>query len=169
MIPKILDSISKQTEESVGYAILEGNTVLSLYEIEIDQPLKMNYKPGLYYPMNRGCYGKCLMAYNKSEIVEKLLYNQKFEKITKYTLTEPDEILKEYQLIREQGYVVSYCEVSPYFVGVGIPIFNSRGLVKASIAISFLKGIDEKEDKEKIDKFLKILKSYSDDFTKVIL
>ncbi len=169
MILKILEDISKETEESVGYAVLEGDTVLSLYEIEINQPLKMNYKPGLYYPINRGCYGKCLMAYNEPEIVRKLLQNQEFEKITKYTLTEPDEIIKEYQLIKEQGYVVSYCEVSSYAIGVGIPVFNSKGQVKACVAVSFVKGNNKKSDMVKIEKMLNILKSYSEEFTKYIL
>ncbi|MDW7669139.1 MAG: helix-turn-helix domain-containing protein, partial [Bacillota bacterium] len=57
----ILDKISHETKESVGFAIRDGERVISLYEIEIDQPMKMNYRPGIVYPMNRGSYGKCLM------------------------------------------------------------------------------------------------------------
>jgi len=168
MIPKILNDISKQTEESVGYAIREGNTVLSLYEIEINQPLKMNYKPGLSYPMNRGCYGKCLMAYHDPEIVKQLLYDQKFEKITENTLTEPEEILAEYKKIREQGYVISDCEVSSYAKAVGIPIFNSKGIVKACVAVSFIRGSSKKSDADRIDELKNIFFSYSAEFTKYI-
>lgn len=168
MIPKILNDISKETEESVGYAIREGNTVVSLYEIEINQPLKMNYKPGLYYPINRGCYGKCLMAYHDPEIVRELLCSQKFEKITENTLTEPEELLNEYKKIREQGYVISNCEVSSYHVAVGIPIFNSKGQVKACIAVSFIKGSSSKGDNQRLEEIKNVLISYSEEFTKYI-
>lgn len=167
-IPKILNEISKKTEESVGYAIREGNTVISLYEIEINQPFKMNYKPGLYYPMNRGCYGKCLMAYHDPEIVKQSLYNQKFEKITENTLTEPEEILDEYKKIREQGYVISDCEVSSYAMAVGIPVFNSKGIVKACVAVSFIKGSSGRSDTDRIEEFKNIFYSYSEEFTKYI-
>lgn len=167
-IPRILNEISKQTEESVGYAIREGDTVLSLHEIEINQPLKMNYKPGLYYPMNRGCYGKCLMAYYDTDKVKELLYNKKFEKIADNTLTKPEEILEEYKRIREQGYVISKYEVSPYALGVGIPVFNAKGIVKACVAVSFIKGSSGKSDEERINEFLNILKSYSAEFTRYI-
>jgi len=167
-IPKILNDISKQTEESVGYAIREGNTVLSLYEIEINQPLKMNYKPGLYYPINRGCYGKCLMAYHDPEIVRQLLYNQKFEKITKNTLTETEEIIDEYKKIRDQGYVISDCEVSSYAMAVGVPVFNSKGIVRACLAVSFIKGSSGKNDADRIEEFKNILNSYSNEFAKYI-
>lgn len=167
-IPKILDEISKETEESVGYAIIEGNDVISLYEVEINQPLKMNYKPGLYYPMNRGCYGKCLMAYNNQEIVKELLDSKKFMKITKNTLTEPEEILTEYKKIREQGYVVSNCEVSEYAIGVGIPVFNNKGDVRACVAVSFIKGASEKSDEDKIEEIKNILLSRSNEFTRYI-
>ena len=167
-IPKILNDISKQTEESVGYAIMEGNEILSLYEIEINQPLKMNYKPGLYYPMNRGCYGKCLMAYHDPKIVKQLLSLQKFEKITENTLIEHEEIFEEYKKIREQGYVISNCEVSPYAMAVGIPVFNSKGVVKACVAVSFIKGSSGKSDADRLEEFKNILNSFSEEFTKYI-
>lgn len=167
-IPRILNEISKQTEESVGYAIREGDTVLSLYEIEINQPLKMNYKPGLYYPMNRGCYGKCLMAYYDNEKVKELLHSQKFEKITDNTLTTSEEILEEYKTIREQGYVISKYEVSPYALGVGIPVFNAKGIVKACVAVSFIRGSSGKSDEKRINEFLNILNSYSTEFSRYI-
>lgn len=167
-IPIIINNISKQTEESVGYAVREGSTIVSLYEIEVNQPFKMNYKPGLYYPINRGCYGPCLMAYHDPEIVKDLLYSQKFEKVTENTLTEPEEIINEYKKIREQGFVISYCEVSTYAIGVGIPVFNSKGAVIACVAVSFIKGKDLETDMKKIEDIKNILMTYSEEFTNYI-
>ena len=143
---EILDQISKEIKESVGYAVREGDRVISLYEIEVHQPLKLNYHPGVFYPMNRGCYGKCLMAYYDQNRVRELLYSQKFEKLFPNTLTDPEEILDEYKKIREQGFVISDEETLNYLVvGVGVPVFNSFGEVKAFIASAFIKDPGYKE------------------------
>ncbi len=72
-ILNILEEISKESAESVGIAHRVGDKVISLFEVETYQIVKINDQPGTYYPMNRGCYGKCLMAYHDPEVVEKLL------------------------------------------------------------------------------------------------
>lgn len=152
---EILNKISEITKESVGFAVRDDERVISLYEIEVHQPLKMNYHPGVFYPINRGCYGKCLMAYYDQNRVNELLYSQNFEKLYANTLTDPEEIMEEYKRIREQGYVISDEETFNYaVVGVGVPVFNSKGEVKACVALAFVKGHDYKE---KIEKFKTIL------------
>lgn len=163
---EILDQISKEIKESVGYAVREGDRVISLYEIEVHQPLKLNYHPGVFYPMNRGCYGKCLMAYYDQKRVRELLYSQKFEKLFPNTLTDPEEILDEYKKIREQGFVISDEEtLTSFVVGVGVPVFNSSGEVKACIASAFIK---EAEYKEKIEFHKKVFFEYAKEMTKYI-
>lgn len=164
-LEEILNMISQESKESVGLAIRDEEKIISLYEIEIFQPLKMNYKPGLFYPMNRGCYGKCLMAYYDQDRVKELLYSQKFEKISKNTLTEPEEILEEYRKIREQGFVISDEEAFDYAMAVGIPIFDSKGNVTTCVAISFLK---QDNYKAKIEELKEILFKYSDKLSRYL-
>lgn len=161
-ILETLTKISEESKESAGLAIMDNETIISLYEIELFQSYKMNYKPGIFYPMNRGCYGKCLMAYYDQKRVRELLYSQKFEKICTNTLTDPEEILKEYKKIREKGYVISDEETFRYAVGVGIPIFDSKNKVIACVAISFLK---QNNYIEKIEKLKEILFEYSDEIS----
>ncbi len=162
----LLDKISHESQESVGLAVREGEKVISLYEIEIDQPMKMNYKPGLLYPMNRGCYGKCLMAYYDRDKVETMLDQQSFEKVCKNTLTGKEEILKEYQKIREQGYVISDEEVFPQAVAVGVPITSPDGVVRTCVAISFIKSNGHKQ---KIKRLKEILFKYKEDITRYMI
>ncbi len=162
----ILDKISHETKESVGFAIRDGERVISLYEIEIDQPMKMNYRPGIIYPMNRGCYGKCLMAYYDQDRVKEILKDKDFEKICENTITDKDELLKEYEKIREQGYAVSINETFPFAVGVGIPIRNSKGEVKACVAIAFFKRDDYKE---KLENMKEVLFRYKDEISKFMI
>jgi len=162
----ILDKISHESQESVGIAVREGEQVISLYEIEVDQPLKMNYRAGLVYPMNRGCYGKCLMAYYDRERVSELLDQVRFEKVCLNTLTEKAEILNEYDKIKKQGYVVSDEETFRYAVGVGIPIPSPDGSVRSCVAISFLKN---ENYEEKVEEFKEMLFKYKDKIARFMI
>ena len=125
-ILEVLDYLSSHGKESVGYAVRVGDKVISLYETEVHQPYKMNYHPGQFYPMNRGGYGKCLYAYYDQERVKQLLSEQTFEKYGPNTLTDPEDILREYEKIRQQGYAISDEEVAPLVVGASVPVFNQE-------------------------------------------
>lgn len=164
-ILELLDYLSEQGKESVGYAIREGDKVISLYESEIHQPYKMNYHPGQFYPMNRGGYGKCLYAYYDQDRVKQLLSQQKFEKFGPNTLTEPGDILREYEKIRKQGYAISDEEVAPLVVGASVPVFSQSGEVKGCIACAFIKGDDKKE---KLEKFVELFKKAAEELTKYL-
>lgn len=150
----ILEKIAEESAESVGIAHREGNQVLSIYSVEIHQPVKINDKPGAFYPMNKGCYGKCLMAYHDPDIVKSLLNNAAFEKTTSYTLTDQKDILDEYKRIRSQGFVESIMETSPFIVGVGIPLKGAGNHVENVVAISFFK---QEGHNEKIERMKEIL------------
>ena len=165
-IIEILNDASEKCKESVGYSVREGDKVISLFEIEFYQPLKLNYHPGQFYPMNRGCYGKCLMAYHDEKRVKELLKKSSFEKLCPNTLTEKDEILREYELIRKRGYVVSDEEIAPFLVGIGVPVRNANGEVRACMAAAFIKGPDYLE---KINRFKDIFEEKAEEISKYIL
>lgn len=150
----ILEKIAEESAESVGIAHREGNQVLSIYSVEIHQPVKINDKPGTFYPMNKGCYGKCLMAYHDPKLVKSLLKSSIFEQTAPNTLTKHDKIIEEYEKIRRQGFVESYLETSPYIIGVGVPLRSPNGSVENVVAISFFKQDDYKEKMERMKQIL---------------
>jgi DNA-binding IclR family transcriptional regulator len=153
-ILEVLNDLSERIKESIGYAVRDGDKAMSLYETEIHQPLKLNYKQGEFYPMNKGCYGKCLMAFHDRKRVIELLKDQKFEKVMPNTLTEMDEILREYDRIIADGYVISDEEVMKYLVGVGVPVCSRDGSVNTCIVVAFIK---DKDYKDKIKEYLSLL------------
>jgi DNA-binding IclR family transcriptional regulator len=164
-ILEVLNDLSERIKESIGYAVRDGDRVMSLYETEIHQPLKLNYHPGEFYPMNKGCYGKCLMAYHDRNRVIELLKDQKFEKVMPNTLTEMDEILDEYDKIVADGYVISDEEIMKYLVGVGVPVCNREGSLNSCIVVAFIKGADYKE---KIKEYLYLLTESKNEIEKYV-
>jgi DNA-binding IclR family transcriptional regulator len=165
-ILSILEKISKESAESVGIAHRVGDKVISLFEVETYQIVKINDQPGTYYPMNRGCYGKCLMAYHDPEVVEKMLDESTFEKVAPNTLTAKKFIMEEYARIREQEYVESVDEVASYICAVGVPLHNPDNRVENVVAISFFRQDDYLE---KLDRMKTILFKYQPELEKYIV
>lgn len=147
----ILEKIGEESEESVGMAHREGNQVVSIFSVETHQPVKVNDRPGVFYPMNKGTYGKCLMAFHDPGIVRELLEYATFEKTAPNTLIGKEGIWKEYEKIRVQGFVESIEETVPYVIGVGVPLKSPNGQVENVVAISFFKqeGYEEKLERMK--------------------
>jgi len=162
----LLEKIAEESGESVGIAHREGNKVMSIYAVEIHQPIKINDKPGTLYPMNKGCYGKCLMAYHDTEEVNKLLDTMTFLETAPNTLINKNDIIAEYKKIREQGFVTSIEEILPYMIGVGIPLKSPNGRVENVVAISFFK---QENNSEKIQRMYEILIKYHDQLEKYLL
>ena len=145
-IQDILSEIADKTKESVGMAVKDGDKIISIFEIEVHQPMKLNDVPGKYFPVNKGNYGKCIMAYQDPAYIEKFLEGQEFEKTCPKTLTTKEELLREYEKIRRQGYCESIDELGIDIIGAGAPLFDKSGSIKACVAVAFFRqdGWEEK-------------------------
>jgi DNA-binding IclR family transcriptional regulator len=95
-----------------------------------------------------------------------MLREQQFEKMAKNTLTRTEDILDEYEKIRQNGYVISDEETYPYAVGVGIPIPNSNSEIKTCVAISFIK---KGKYNKKINELLELLLEYKSEIIKYMV
>jgi DNA-binding IclR family transcriptional regulator len=161
----ILAELSNRLKVSSGLAKRDGDEVISIFSVENYKPFKINYVPGTFFPINRGCYGKCLMAFHDRDKVKKLINSQSFEKICDNTITDTRELMKEYDYIRQQGFVISVNETFPLAIGVGIPITSKDGTVKHCVAVSFIKGDNYLE---KIEECKKILFEYKEELSNLI-
>jgi len=164
-VVEILNELSNRLKVSSGLARREGEKVVAIFSVENYKPLSINYEPGTFFPMNQGCYGKCLMAYHDRSKVLQMLEKQTFKKTCENTLTDHKEIIKEYDRIRQQGYVISDEEVFPLTVGVGIPVFSNDGEVRHCAAVSFLK---DKNYQEKIEECKNVLNEYREELNNLI-
>ncbi|MFV0517271.1 MAG: IclR family transcriptional regulator [Aminipila sp.] len=156
-IQDLLSKISDITKESVGMAIKDGDKIISIYEIEVHQPMKLNDVPGKYFSVNKGNYGKCIMAYQDTDYISDYLDNHTFEKTCPNTLTTKEELLEEYQRIRTQGFSTSVDELGIDILGVGIPLFGRNGEIKACVAVAFFR---EDGWEAKLESFKTLLLSY---------
>ncbi len=150
-IKYILESAAKEIKQSIGYSVLDGERIINIFEIESFQPVKIGYRPGSYYPIHCGVYGKCIMAFfEPREKLKEIVYSSYLHKKTPNTITEPAKLLEEYEKIRQNGYAVSDEENLIGAIGIGAPVRNSKGKVIASVGAAAIKSRISKEDLENI-------------------
>lgn len=157
-IKYILEKVAEDTKQSVGYSMLIEDKVMNIFEIESYQPIKIGYRPGSYYPIHCGAYGKCIMAYYKPlDKLKEIVYSTNLDKRTYNTITDPERLLKEYEDIRKKGYAISDEENMLGAIGIGVPVLDSKDNIIGSVAAAGIKGNLCSEDIENIKE--KLLKS----------
>lgn len=150
-IHSILDEVAEKVRLSAGYAIREGDKIINIYEVETYIPMRMGYRPGMFYPIHCGVYGKTIMAfYNPPEKLREIVYSTDLKKMTENTITDPEKLLEEYAKIRKQGYAISDEERLKGAVGIGAPVRNSKGEVVACVGVAGIKASLTPEDIEYI-------------------
>ena len=138
-LEELVLEISEIIKESVGITTRDKDRFISVIETEIHQAMKINDVPGRYFYPNKGCYGKCIMAYQKPEYIEHYLDTHTFEKLYPAVMTKKEELLAEYEEIRRLGYVESIDEYGIDIIGTGIPLFDTKGDIWGCIAVSFFR------------------------------
>lgn len=147
-IGRIIDDVAQITGEQVGYAVLEGTDVVSIYESQV-QDSRIRYIAGRIYPINAGCYGKVLMAFSHPiEELREIVSNFKLEKVSPGAILDPKVLLCEYEKIISRGFADSEDEYLDGTVGLGVPVFHSNGSIHGCISLGAIKSKHFGENKE---------------------
>ncbi|QIB68462.1 IclR family transcriptional regulator [Aminipila butyrica] len=147
-IRRVIEAIATATGEQVGYAILEGTEVVSLYESQM-QDSRIRYIAGATYPINSGCYGKVLMTFSHTESeLDQIVPHLELKQVSHGAIMDHQELREEYRRIRERGYGQSEDEYLDGTVGLGVPVFKQDGSLAGCIALGAIKSAKFYRDKE---------------------
>jgi DNA-binding IclR family transcriptional regulator len=87
---------------------------------------------GYHFPLHCGSKGRVLLAFAGPEFVKQYLHRP-LEKLTDATLTDPDELRRELERIRQSGYSITVADVQPFTGSMAAPIRDASGTVVASL------------------------------------
>jgi DNA-binding IclR family transcriptional regulator len=89
---------------------------------------------GYHFPLHCGSKGRVLLAFAGPEFVKQYLHRP-LEKLTDATLTDPDELRRELERIRQSGYSITVADVQPFTGSMAAPIRDASGTVVASLCL----------------------------------
>ncbi|HLR34428.1 MAG TPA: IclR family transcriptional regulator C-terminal domain-containing protein, partial [Tissierellales bacterium] len=107
--------------------------------------------------------GKVILAFMDEEEVKKIWQNSSIQKLTKNTITDFEELKKELDIVRKQGYAEDDEENELEVRCIGAPVFNHKGEVEGAISIS---GPTIRVTKDRVEKIGKEVKKYADKISK---
>lgn len=134
-----LTQLCEVINENTYLAVRSGNTVTYADRYEAGQNLSVVMKLGGSRPLHGSSIGKLFSAFN-ADLEAKALESASLEPLTRFTVTDTDELARELADIRGRGYSVSDGESVEGIVGLAAPIFDATGTVNAAVHISAPRG-----------------------------
>jgi IclR family KDG regulon transcriptional repressor len=132
----VMEELANATRETVYLTILmENRDAVLIDSIDSSHYLRLVEPIGLRLPLYVGAARKVILANMNTERQEELIRQFTWETRTEKTITSEEELRKEIQQIKKQGYAVSFGETTIGTAGVGAPVFGNSG-VEASLSVA---------------------------------
>lgn len=129
----LVKQLSKELEESVHICFIENDEVTYLFRVESNHPDHLLTQIGRKNPIHCTSEGLCILAYQNEKRIQKIL-NSHLYAYTDKTLTSKDELMKEIQQIKENGYCIAEETYFKNYTSIAAPIRNNMGEVVSSLS-----------------------------------
>lgn len=131
-----LEILSAKYDETVHLAIEDNGEVLYVDRILGAKTISMNSEVWRRHPIYCTGLGKCLLAFMHEDRRAKILQHTELKPRTKNTITNPDDLRKELELIYRRGYSIDNEEFEFGLICIAVPIIKKEKGIIASISLS---------------------------------
>jgi len=122
--------------ESVNLGQLQLDKVVYLEVVPSEYSLRLQERPGASVWAHASALGKAILAFSPFETVDSLTRSRELPALTANTITSPEQLTKELQRVRAQGYALDREETVLQASCVAAPILDARGIARAALSIS---------------------------------
>ncbi len=126
----MLERLSEATGETVNLAVIRGNAVIQVAQVDSTFMLGTTNWVGVDVPAHCSALGKVFYAGGCLELPPAL------PRHTRNTITSPEVLRRQLRQIRRQGYAVTRGELEIGLDAVAAPVYNLSGELTASIGVS---------------------------------
>lgn len=132
----IMDDMMHELGETVHISVLRGSDIFFVESIETTKSLRVGSRTGMILPAHATAAGKVLLAGLDRNEVRRLMGHGRLTALTGQTLTSRRELEAHLEQVREQGYASNFGESEEEVRSVAVPVRDTRGNVRAALAIS---------------------------------
>lgn len=132
----ILQTLAASTNESAVLSARYGYFAMWIEMVESRQPVRLAIRVGEPLHLHAGASAKVLWAFLPDSEIERILKGIKLVPLKPNTITSPETMRADLQMIRERGYAVSYEETDFGAMGIAAPIYNHMGQPIAGLGIA---------------------------------
>jgi len=131
-----LEKLVQEVNETVHLCIEDHGEVIYIDKIESNQTIRMYSRIGSRAPMYCTAVGKILLSDMSPDKFEDIVSNITFIPKTPTTITSKEELIKEIETVKVQGYALDNAENEEVLRCIASPIYDHKGKIVASFSIS---------------------------------
>ncbi len=132
---EICEELAEQLGETVNIAVLQGDSVINVYQAHGGGAISVNNWVGRPTPLNATSSGKVLLAYLTRSAQDRVL-DGGFSRFTPATVTEARMLRRQLAQVHVDGYAVTAGEYEVGLNAVAAPVFGAGGAVIAAVSVS---------------------------------
>lgn len=157
----VCDRLSLETNEAVNLAVLEGHHVVNIHQVNHSNSRVSADWSGSHTDLHCTSSGKVFLAHLPDRIVNDLL-SDGLERHTEHTLTTREALEEEFELIRREGYAMTYEELEVGLNAVAALVGGSDGQPMASVSVS---GPSYRFDEEQQERAAELTKQAAEEIS----
>ncbi|WP_336023746.1 IclR family transcriptional regulator [Halobellus salinisoli] len=141
----VLGKLSKQSGELAQLGMVESDEWVMLHEEGDITSVQTGTYPGFRTPIHTHAAGKVLLAHLPEARIDEILAVDELERVTEHTVTDPDDLRRDLDEIRERGYAIDHEE---QVVGIGFvacPVIEDGELL-GSVSVACPTGRLQQDD-----------------------
>ncbi|WP_127819338.1 IclR family transcriptional regulator domain-containing protein [Microbacterium sp. CPCC 204701] len=131
-----LERLSRDVDESVSAAVLDGADIVYVARVPTRRIMSVRITIGTRFPAYATSMGRVLLAGMPDAALDALLEPSALLPLTERTVTDPLELRRELERVREQGWALVDGELEPGLRSVAAPVRDRRGDVVAAVNVS---------------------------------
>ncbi|AEI82037.1 transcriptional regulator IclR family (plasmid) [Cupriavidus necator N-1] len=126
-----LSRLAAETNETVHFAVAEGDQVVYLAKVDSSHPIRMFSYVGWQGPMHATAVGKALLAWPTLSPAVDRICDAGLHRYTARTIVDKNSLLAELERTRARGYAVDDEELIEGLVCIAAPVFEGDHVVGA--------------------------------------
>ena len=134
-----LMELEKSSNETIHLTTFDGKRVVYIDKIESIKPIRMYSRIGNVAPINCTAAGKVILAFQKNGVVSSIIESLDFIPLTKNTITDKEEFIRNLENIRKKGFAIDDSEHEENICCIAAPVKDYSREVKYAVSISAIK------------------------------
>lgn len=130
-----LEKLGAELNETVYLTILQDDTAICVDTFGASRNLNYFVHIGREMPFNTTAAAKVILAYQPEELIRKIIYSKKLNKLTEKSIIDPDYLFNHMIEIRERGFGICEEEMEEGVTAIAAPVWNWGCQVLASVAV----------------------------------
>ena len=131
-----MEALVENVKESSSAAVLDGMDIVYVLRVPTRKIMTIGLGVGSRLPAYCTSMGRVLLAALSDEDLVRLLRASKPQPLTRYTVTDVDELATRIKQVRRQGWSIVNQELEEGLISVAAPIYSRSGQLIAAINVS---------------------------------